>query len=142
MIIEAIKDFIKTCPYLEEFEGGIRINVNYLDGESVMYSIEEIPTEQVLKQYINGDSLRQLQFTFCSRESYSADVLQNIANSKFYEDFANWVEEQNDNENLPLLANKFEATEIKVLTNGYAVQVSEDTARYQIDLRLKYMKRK
>lgn len=142
MIIEAIRDFIKLCPYLQEFEGVdglVKVNVDYLEESATVYSIEEVPVEPIVKKYINGDSVRQFQFIFASREPYGADVLQNISNSGFYEDFANWIEVQNNN-NLPLLADGYESQEIKVLSPGYAFAVSVDQARYQIELRLKYYK--
>ncbi|MBZ9608635.1 chloramphenicol resistance protein [Clostridium estertheticum] len=141
MIVEAVRNFIMKCPYLQEFEGIsglVKVNVDYLEENSTVYSIEEVPVDPVVKKYINGDSIRQFQFIFCSREPYGADVLQNISNSGFYFNFANWIEEQNNIENFPLLVVNCEATEIKVLSPGYAFQVDVDKARYQIELRLKY----
>ena len=81
MIIEAVRTFIKTCPYLQEFDGAIRVNVDYLSDEPTSYSIEEVPIEPILKRYVDGSTRRQYAFIFTSRESYGADVLQNIANS-------------------------------------------------------------
>ncbi|MBU3107141.1 chloramphenicol resistance protein [Clostridium gasigenes] len=141
MIIDAIRKFIRQCEHLQEFNGAVKINVDYLAEESTQYSIEEVPCEPVLKKYVNGDSVRQYQFIFCSREPYGADVLQNINNSGFFEKFADWVEKKNINSYLPILDEGCESTELKVLSNGYAFQVSEDKARYQIELRLKYYKK-
>jgi hypothetical protein len=144
MIIEAIRDFIKMCPYLQEFEGIpglVKVNVDYLEESSTVYSIEEVPVNPIIKKYVNGDSIRQFQFLFASREPYGADVLQNISNSGFYEDFANWIENKNDIESFPILADRCESLEIKVLSPGYAFQVDVDKARYQIELRLKYYKK-
>lgn len=144
MIIEAIRNYIRTCSCLQEFEGVpglVKVNVDYLEENSTVYSIEEVPTDPIIKKYINGDSIRQFQFIFASREPYGADVLQNISNSGFYEDFANWIEAQNNNDNLPILDDGYESQEIKVLSPGYAFQVDVDKARYQIELRLKYYKK-
>jgi hypothetical protein len=139
MIIDSIRKFILTCPFLNESsDGGIRLNVNYLGKDSTVYSLEEIPCDPIIKQYIDGSTIRQCQFTFCSREPYGADIMQNISNSGFYEDFANWIEGENK---LPVLNDGYESQELKVLSPGYAFQVSEDKARYQIDLRLKYYKK-
>jgi hypothetical protein len=140
MIMESVRTFIKTCPFLLEFDGFINVNVDYLGEEITTYSIEEIPCEPILKKYIGGGALKQCQFIFASREPYGSDVMQNILNSSFYEDFQNWIEEQNNLGNLPILTDGSESQEIKVLSNGYAFQVSEDKGRYQIDLRLKYLK--
>lgn len=141
MIIDGIRKYIRKCPYLSKFEGAVRVNVNYLSENSTSYSIEEVPCNPILKQYIGGDSLRQIQFIFCSREPYGSDVLQNIDNSGFYEEFSDWIYEENQKGNLPTLENGCESLEIKTLSSGYAFQVSEDKARYQIELRLKYYKK-
>jgi len=142
MIIESLRNYVRNCPYLDTFNNAIRVNVNYLEPSPDTYSIEEIPIEPILKKYVNGDSIRQYAFIFTSREPYGADVLQNIDNSGFYEKFADWIEINNDNEILPILENGLEPLEIKVTSTGYAFAVTEDTAQYQISLRLKYLKKK
>lgn len=141
MIIKALRDYIRTCPHLDTFNNAIRVNVNYLEPEADTYSIEEVPIEPIVKKYVNGDGIRQYAFIFTSREPYGIDVLQNIDNSGFYEKFADWIENQNDNERLPLLDNGLEPLEIKVTSTGYAFAVTEDTAQFQIQLRLKYFKK-
>jgi len=125
---------------LEMFNNAIRVNVNYLDANVDTYSIEEMPIEPVLKTYVNGDSIRQYAFIFTSREPYGSDVLQNIDNSGFYEKFADEIETKNNNEEFPLVESGLEVMEIKVTSTGYAFAVSEDSAQYQINLRLKYLK--
>lgn len=139
MIIKALRDYISQCPYLYEFNKGI--NVDYLDNDSTTYSIEEVPCEPIIKRYINGDTKRQYDFIFASRESYGADVFQNIENSGFYEDFSNWIEEQSVKGNLPSLEGNRESLEIKVSTTGYAFQTDDNSARYQIQLKLIYFQK-
>lgn len=139
MIIEGIRNYMKKCPCLEKFNNAVRVNVNYLADDTTTYTIEEVPTEPILKQYLDGSSKRQYNFIFASREPYGADVLQNINNSGFYEEFTNWIE---TNEELPVLGDNLEALKVEVLTSAYVIAVTEDTARYQIQLRLKYLKKK
>lgn len=139
MIIKALRDYISQCPYLYEFNKGI--NVDYLDNDSTTYSIEEVPCEPIIKRYINGDTKRQYDFIFASRESYGADVFQNIENSGFYEDFSNWIEEESLKGNLPSLEGNKESLEIKVSTTGYAFQTDDNSARYQIQLKLIYFQK-
>ena len=139
MIIKALRDYISQCPYLYEFNKGI--NIDYLDNNSTTYSIEEVPCEPIIKRYINGDTKRQYDFIFASRESYGADVFQNIENSGFYEDFSNWIEEQSLKGNLPSLEGNKESLEIRVSTTGYAFQTDDNSARYQIQLKLIYFQK-
>lgn len=141
MIIKALRDYIRTFECLETFNNAIRVNVNYLEENPDTYSIEEVPIEPIVKKYINGDSIRQYAFIFTSREPYGVDVLQNIDNSGFYEKFADEVEEKNNKDIFPLLDDGLEVLEIKVTSTGYAFAVTEDTAQYQINLRLKYFKK-
>jgi len=141
MIIESIRDFIRNMDCLEMFNNAIKVNVNYLDSNVDAYSIEEMPIVPILKRYVNGDSIRQYAFIFTSREPYGADVLQNIDNSGFYEKFADEIETKNDNRVFPILASNLEGREIKVTSTGYAFAVSETTAQYQIQMRLKYYKK-
>lgn len=141
MIIKALRDYIRTCPHLDTFNNAIKVNVNYLEADTDAYSIEEVPINPIVKKYVNGDSVRQYAFIFTSREPYGVDVLTNIDNSGFYEKFADWIENQNDNEIFPLLDNGLETLEIKVTSTGYAFAVTEDTAQFQIQLRLKYFKK-
>lgn len=142
MIIDNLRKYIRTCPNLDTYNNAIRVNVNYLDSKADTYSIEEVPITPIIKQYVNGDTVRQYAFIFASREPYGSDVLQNIDNSGFYEKFSDWIETQNDNANFPILDNGLEALGIEVTSTGYAFAITEDTARYQIQLNLKYLKRK
>lgn len=142
MIIESIRNFIRDMDCLEMFNNAIRVNVNYLEPNVDTYSIEEMPIEPILKKYIDGSSIRQYAFIFTSREPYSSDVIQNIDNSGFYEKFADEIETKNDNEEFPVLDDNLETLEIKITSTGYAFAVSEDSAQYQINLRLKYLKKK
>ena len=135
-IIESIREYISDLDCMATFE----INVNYLDGENDSFSIEEVPCNQIIKKYLDGSTLRQYQFVFCGREPYGAEILQNIENSTFYEDFANEIEEKNNNDVLPTLEG-MEATSLEITSNAYTVSVTEDTAMYQINLNLKYYKK-
>lgn len=137
-IIEAIREYISNLDCMATFENAI--NVNYLSGENDSFSIEEVPCNPIVKKYLDSSTLRQYQFVFCSREPYGAEVLQQIENSTFYEDFANEIEEKNNNDILPTLDN-MEAMSLEITSNAYTVSVTEDTAMYQINLNLKYYKK-
>ena len=98
-IIEGVADFFKDCPLLN---AGV-FRVDALGDEPQEYTIETGIFNPIIETYIDGSSDRRYQFNFGSREYYSMDRLQNIANSTFYEDFANWVEDQEAAGNFPEL---------------------------------------
>lgn len=135
-IIEAITEFIGSCPLLED--GVLRVDA--MGENAIEYTVETGIFDPLLKRYVNGDEYRQYQFNFGSREYYSMDRIQNIQNSSFYEKFADWIDEQNRIGNVPDLPEHCYAEEIEVLSNGYMFDGSMRNARYQIQLRLLYQK--
>ena len=138
-IIESIRNYISDLKCMSTFENAI--NANYLGGEADNFSIEEVPCKPVLKKYVDGSSMRQFQFAFCSREPYGAEIIQNIDNSSFYEDFTNEIEDKNNQGILPVSSDGIESISIEVTSNAYVVATKEDTAMYQINLNFKYFKK-
>lgn len=133
-IIKAIRKYISSCPYLHDG----KIWVDYLENE-IAYSIEPTPISPTDTSFIDDSGIKQFAFILASRESYGQETIQNILNTEFYEDFSNWIEEQNFNGELP----EIEGIEsIECMSTGYAYQTGIDTARYQIQLRITYYKEK
>lgn len=136
-ILTKVKEYIETCPLLKSG----KINVDYLSEKVKSYSIETVPTDPIVDEDILGNEIRQYTFVFASQEVYSQNVLDNILNSKFYEDFSNWIYINNKNKVYPDLTKIQgikEVTEIRCTTPGYAFKTSESSARYQIQLRIEY----
>lgn len=99
-IIQSLRDYFLTCPLM----GDSAINVDYLpEGPEVEYSIDTTPATEIVKQYIDGSSVRQYLFVIRSVNDYGPDVLQNLANSGFYENLAAWLEVQTRTGNFPSL---------------------------------------
>lgn len=136
-IIESIRNYISNLNCMKTFEGVI--NANFLDGEVDSFSIEEVPCNPILKKYLDGSTKRQFQFAFCSREPYGAEIIQNIDNSGFYEEFTQEIEKNNDAGILPTNED-IESLNIKVTSSAYIVTTEEDTAMYQINLNFIYYK--
>lgn len=135
MIINKIRKYFLKCPLIDEFA---RINVDYLGVGPVEYTIDSVPSDEIIKKYVDGGALKQYVFVFGSREYYGADTLHNMENSGFYERFSDWIEIESDKGNLPLLEGNKKSVEMEVLTSGYLFDASEDNARYQIQIRLIY----
>ncbi|MDE6833833.1 MAG: hypothetical protein K2J39_06285 [Ruminococcus sp.] len=134
-IIESVRDFISGCPLLKN---GILLNVDRLGDSEIEYTIDSDITDSILRRYTDGSSLRQFNFIFASREKYGADTLQNIANSGFYEDFADWIETQSNSGSLPILGKYRIPQYIEVQSDGYVFDTDDSTARYQIQLKFVY----
>lgn len=128
--IELIKEFIETCPYLKSG----KVNVDYIKDEPQSYSIEETPATTVLMQFADGGVRKQILFNFSIQANFS--VLENIKNSKFCDDFTEWIEIQNNKGNLP----KMNGIDwIKCLGRGTILQTTETTAIYVIPMQVAYI---
>ena len=126
--LECIREFNKA------------INVNYLAEDIDNFSIEENPTNPIIKTYTDGSTIRICDFSFNSRELYSEEVLQNIANSDFYSKLVNEIEDKSKRDILPILEEGKESISIEVVSSPYIISNDENTSIYQISLRLKYYK--
>lgn len=135
-IIKCIRDFIKKCPYLPDFKRSI--GVDYLASDVQSYMVESVPCNPIVKWYVNGSSIRQFRFNFSSRETYSIDVLDNLSNSMFYENFQNWLEACTRAEDLPDLTDGKVARQIMATTPGYVYDTDQEKAQYMIQCNLIY----
>ena len=136
-MIQAVWDYFSTCPLLENQR---ILGVDRLGVDPIEYTIDILPGEQIVKRYVDGSSIRQIELTFSSREPYGRDVIQNIQNSEFYEKLAVWVEQNDDAGIYPAdFIREKTGRSIQVISSGYAVEVTEKTSRYQIQLRITYL---
>ena len=138
MIIESVREYMESLDCMREYNKAI--NVNYLAEDIDNFSIEESPTAPIIKRYANGSSIRAYDFSFNSREIYGIELLQNIANSNFYEELLNEIEAKNDIGDLPKLDKGLSSIGIEVTSSPYIVSNDEESSIYQINLRLKYFK--
>lgn len=133
-IIQALRDYFLTCPLM----GNRKINVDFLPEKGVEYSIDTAPATEIVKYYTDGTTIRQYLFDIRSVEEYGPDVLQNLANSGFYEELAAWLEEQTRARNFPHLPSGKQPQKIEALSTGYLFTSGPDTGKYQIQCRLQY----
>ncbi len=125
-----IGEFLETCPLLKNG----KVTLDYIKEKPQSYSIDETPVEPVLNNFRDGGRRLQVQFDFSIQANFS--VLENIKNSKFCDDLINWIEEQNNKDNLP----KIDGIDwIKVLGRGTITQTTETTAIYIIPMQVAYV---
>lgn len=134
-IIESIRDYISTFPDLSE---NCCLLIDYLGDKPVEYTVEAVPCNPVYKEYVDGEKVKQFLFVFASREYFEADVNTCIENLHFYENFEEWIEQNNDDGVFPDLGGNKVPVSLEVLTRGCVLSADEETARYQIQLRLIY----
>ncbi len=134
-IIESVKTFIATYSGLT---ASVPLSVDALGDTPTEYGIIQLPGNKIVESYINGGSLREFPFAFQSTMS-TADELERIINSGFYESFADWLESQTLAGTLPTMETGKTAETIEAVGWGYIQdQGDSGTAIYQVTCRLIY----
>lgn len=129
--MELIKEFIETCPLLKDG----KIVVDYLKENINSYSIIQSSTTPIVTKYKGGGSIRQIAFDFVVQAPISSRNIDNLANSKFGEDFMSWIEEQDDNRKLPKIPN---VQHIQCTSPSYILQRTNTQAIYLIQMNCTY----
>lgn len=127
--MDLIREFIEKCPLLKKG----KVNVDYIKDKPQSYSIDETPSTTVLKEYRDGGTQNQILFDFSIQANFS--ILENIKNSKFCEDFTEWIKEQNKIGKLPNIQG---IDWIKCTGRGTILQTTETTAIYVIPMQVVY----
>lgn len=134
-MVEKLKEyFLDHVQLASEFKN---ILVDFLGEEATTYTIEPIPVEIIDTPYADGGSLNQFVFQFGSREFYDNGVAQNIENLDFYERFKEEIEQNNKNHILPDIDG---IQSIECTTHGTLDGAESGTAKYIIQMKIKYYK--
>ena len=133
-MIDEVREYIATCPHLDEYA---ELNVEYLQDKVNTYSVNEnAGYDPILNKFLSG-SERQFLFTFDSKLRWNENIQNNIDNSKFYEDFRDWLETNNKNKVFPNIEGIYK---IEALTPGYIFATNANEAIYRIQCYLRYFK--
>ena len=112
-----------------------QINVNFLSDDINNYSLDRIPTDTEVEQWIIGQIKHRDIYSFRSRMGYSPDVMSNISNIGFYEQFEQTIKENNENGILP----DIEGIEsIECLNSGTMNNANTNTAEFDIQIQITY----
>lgn len=134
-IIDGVRSWLKTYDGLS----GERINVDFLPEEAKAYSVDSVPTKEVIKRYLDGSTLRQFLFCISSREFYGEDIQQNVDTHTFYEELSAWLEKQCKKRSFPDIGESRTVRSIEINSTAYPFIVDEHgTSRYQIQLNMIY----
>ena len=134
-MIEQIRNYIATCPHLNEFA---ELNVDYLIDKVSTYSVNEgVSYNPVISKDIIGNEECQFQFTFDARLYWNEEIANNVDNSRFFENFREWLRNNNKNKIFPQIEDiKIES--ISAITNGYLFATNADEAIYRISCVMNY----
>jgi hypothetical protein len=137
-IIDGVRAWLKTYEGLADG----RLSVDFLPEEAKSYSVDTVPTTEIVKRYLDGSSIRQFLFCVSSREFYSDNIAQNVDNQAFYEGLAAWLERKNKLRQFPNIGTGRTVRSIEISSTAYPFVVDEHgTARYQLQLKLTYFQK-
>ena len=135
---EQLRLWFRGCPSLTR---GNRFNVDYLAENPTEYALYAVPSQLNYRENVLGEkvplAVQTVNYIFASKESYGADVDQNLANLGFYEEIVAWILEQNALRHFPQFNDGKIQSIVPTLT-GYPHQIGSDAARYQIQIKITY----
>jgi hypothetical protein len=135
-ILEGLQEYLAGYTSLK---ANSPVWVNYLGTDPTAYSIVPQPGEAVVERYLNEGAYKVYPFAFQSMES-TADELERLESSGFYEAFSDWLESEYIKDSLPTLPSKKTAVKLEATGSGYLYEEgASETGVYQIQCRLFYM---
>lgn len=135
---EQLRAWFRGCPALAP---GNRFRMDYLAENPTEYALFAVPSAINYRENVLGEEvpldIQSVNYIFASKESYGADVVQNLANLGFYDEVVAWILEQNAKRNFPQI-NEGRIKSIVPTLTAYPIQIGSDAAKYQIQLKITY----
>lgn len=136
-IIEGVKSFIASCPYLADMAA---IYTDYTDSEPDNYGIADYGEGEPVSVYMDGSMVCQHNFALYFR-TYTNSDRERIEATGFFEKFSDWLDDQTKKRNLPDLGEGKSAESVRA-ANAMLYQQDEDGVKglYQAQFILTYEK--
>ena len=112
-----------------------QINTNMLSNDINNYSIDKVPTQTTVERWITGTEIHRDVFSFRSRMAYSQDVINNLSNIGFFEDFEAKIYDNNKKGILPDIEG---IEQIECLNCGSMNFAETKTAEFDIQIQITY----
>ena len=112
-----------------------QINADMLSNDINNYSIDKIPVQAEVEKWIIGPTIRRDVFSFRSRVAYSQDVINNLENIGFFEEFEDKIKTNNEKGVLPEIDN---IEKIECLNCGTMNVADTNTATFDIQIQVTY----
>ena len=114
-----------------------QINADMLSNDINNYSLDKIPTNPEVEKWVIGIEKRRDVYSFRSRMAYSQDVINNLSNIGFFEDFEEKIEYNNKNKILPDIEG---IEKIECLNCGTMNNADTNTAEFDIQIQVTFIK--
>lgn len=116
-------------------EDNKQINVYMLSDDIDNYSLDKIPVNAEVEQWVIGIARKRDVYSFRSRMAYSQDTINNLKNVGFFEAFEELIKTKNDKKELPDIEN---IESIECLNCGTMANNESNTAEFNIQLQVTY----
>lgn len=132
-LLETMKSYIEQYPFLSDID----LHIDRTESEPVNYSIQAAGLTKI-KTDVLGTQTWQYNVLLQSRE-YTMDDLSRLNASNFTENFIFWIDDNNENDILPELADNLKAIQVTA-DNGICLAVDDNGDRgiYQIQIHLNF----
>ena len=112
-----------------------QINANMLSNDINNYSLDKIPTSSQVERWVTGLEIHRDVFSFKSRNAYSQDVINNLSNIGFFEQFESIIKSNNKKGVLPEIKG---IESIECLNCGTMLSSDTNTAEFDIQIQITY----
>lgn len=132
--IAKLRDYLFEVINMIASNNNYQISADYL-GKIGDYSLDKIPTNQEVEQWVIGTSIHRDVYSFRSRKAYSQDTINNLKNIGFFEKFEDIIKDNNDKGILPEIEN---IESIECLNCGTLNNVDGTQATFDIQIQITY----
>ncbi|MDD4390590.1 MAG: minor capsid protein [Eubacteriales bacterium] len=138
-IIRSLQDYIETYDGME-LRPITQVLTDRTDEQPSSYALAPAGNGKTVTD-IAGNRTFENNYVFFAKEA-AADEVDRQENYDFLEGLSDWLDDQNDEGNLPQLRGRYEAESIDV-TNAMLFDIDEDgTGLYQVQIKLILTKRR
>ena len=130
----------KLREYLFDIINTLTTNSNYQINADMLgkvgdFSLDKIPTNTEVENWIIGIEKKKDVYSFRSRKSYSQDTINNLKNIGFFEEFESIIKSNNDEGVLPNIKG---IESIECLNCGTLNSVDGSEATFDIQIQITY----
>jgi hypothetical protein len=133
--IAKLRDYLFSIIDTLTTDNKYQINANMLSNDINNYSLDKIPTSSQVEKWINGLEIHRDIFSFKSRNAYSQDVINNLSNIGFFENFESIIKSNNKKGVLPDIKG---IESIECLNTGTMLSSDTNTAEFDIQIQITY----
>lgn len=113
-----------------------QINADMLSNKAGDYSLDKIPTNVEIENWIIPVAIHRDVYSFRSRKAYSQDTINNLKNIGFFEEFESIIKSNNDKGVLPEIEN---IESIECLNCGTMISNDDGkTGTFDIQIQITY----